>query len=81
MGRNTYRVGDDHGCAATRAIGEVLQIGRVHATVEAMSALLLAEFEPEALSKMSIGAQLQLTRTLVRNLVDRLEFANSRVTK
>ena len=52
-----------------------------HATVEAMSALLLAEFEPEALSKMSIGAQLQLTRTLVRNLVDRLEFANSRVTK
>ncbi len=52
-----------------------------HATVEAMTGLLLAEFEPEALSKMSIGAQLQLTRTLVRNLVDRLEFANSRVAK
>ena len=52
-----------------------------HATVEAMTGLLLAEFEPEALSKMSIGAQLQLTRTLVRNLVDRLEFANSRITK
>ena len=50
-----------------------------HATVESMNQLLLAEFEPETLSRMSIGAQLQLTRTLVRNLVDRLELANSRI--
>jgi len=50
-----------------------------HATVESMTQLLIAEFDPEALSKMTIGAQLQLTRTLVRNLVDRLELANSRV--
>lgn len=50
-----------------------------HATVEAMTGLLLCEFEPDALNKMTIGAQLQLTRTLVRNLVDRLELANSRV--
>ena len=50
-----------------------------HATVESMTSLLLAEFEPGALARMSVGAQLQLTRTLVRNLVDRLELANSRI--
>jgi eukaryotic-like serine/threonine-protein kinase len=51
-----------------------------HATVESMTRLLLAEFEPAALAKMSGGAQLQLTRALVRNLVDRLVLANTRVT-
>lgn len=51
-----------------------------HATVESMTRLLLAEFEPEALARMSVGAQLQLTRALVRNLVDRLVLANTRVT-
>ena len=52
-----------------------------HATVEAMTGILLAEFEPEALDRMSLGAQLQLTRALVRNLVDRLELANARLAK
>jgi serine/threonine protein kinase len=51
-----------------------------HATVESMTRLLLAEFDPAALAKMSVGAQLQLTRALVRNLVDRLVLANTRVT-
>jgi serine/threonine protein kinase len=51
-----------------------------HATAEAMTRLLLAEFDPTALAKMSGGAQLQLTRALVRNLVDRLVLANTRVT-
>ncbi|MDH5219956.1 MAG: serine/threonine-protein kinase [Betaproteobacteria bacterium] len=51
-----------------------------HASVESMTRLLLAEFEPEALARMSVGAQLQLTRALVRNLVDRLVLANTRVT-
>jgi serine/threonine protein kinase len=50
-----------------------------HATVEAMTRLLLAEFEPEALARMSGGAQLQLTRALVRNLADRLVLANTRL--
>ncbi len=50
-----------------------------HATVEAMTDVLLAEFAPEALGKISVGAQLQLTRALVRNLVDRLELANTRL--
>jgi eukaryotic-like serine/threonine-protein kinase len=52
-----------------------------HATVEAMTDIMLAEFVPEALSKMSLGAQLALTRALVRNVVDRLELANSRVAR
>ena len=48
-----------------------------HATVESMTDLLLAEFEPDAVGRMSLGAQLYLTRALVRNLVDRLELANT----
>jgi serine/threonine protein kinase len=52
-----------------------------HATVEAMTGILLAEFEPEVLARMSLGAQLHLTRALVRNLVDRLELANVRLAK
>ena len=50
-----------------------------HATVESMTKLLLAEFEPAALQAMSGGAQLQLTRALVRNLADRLVLANTRI--
>jgi hypothetical protein len=30
---------------------------------------------------MSIGAQLQLTRALARNLADRLDLANARLAK
>jgi hypothetical protein len=45
-----------------------------------MTRLLLAEFEPATLQRMSGGAQLQLTRALVRNLVDRLVLANTRIT-
>jgi eukaryotic-like serine/threonine-protein kinase len=52
-----------------------------HATVQAMSDLLLAEFEPAALDKMSMGAQLQLTRALVRNVTDRLALANVRLAR
>ena len=50
-----------------------------HATVEAHTDVLLAEFEPPALDKMSLGAQLQLTRALVRNVSDRLALANTRI--
>ncbi len=50
-----------------------------HATVESQTELLLAEFDPETLARMSLGAQLHLTRALVRNLVDRLEVANTRM--
>ena len=50
-----------------------------HATVESVTELLLAEFDPATLAKMSLAAQLHLTRALVRNLVERLEVANSRL--
>jgi serine/threonine protein kinase len=52
-----------------------------HATVESVTELLLAEFDPETLAKMSVSAQLHLTRALVRNLVDRLEAANTRMAR
>jgi tRNA A-37 threonylcarbamoyl transferase component Bud32 len=52
-----------------------------HATVESMTELLLAEFEPAVLAQMSLGAQLQLTRALMRNLVERLVLANTRLLK
>ena len=52
-----------------------------HATVESHTELLLAEFVPEALDKMSLGAQLQLTRALVRNVSERLALANTRIAK
>ncbi|HEX4797736.1 MAG TPA: serine/threonine-protein kinase [Burkholderiales bacterium] len=52
-----------------------------HATVGSATELLLAKFRPDAFSKMSLGAQLYLTRALVRNLADRLEFANTRITR
>ena len=46
-------------------------------TVESVSDLLLAEYTPQAISDMSLGSQLYLTRALVRNLADRLELANT----
>jgi CRP-like cAMP-binding protein len=52
-----------------------------HATIEAMTDLLLAEFDPTALDAMSMGAQLQLTRALVRNVSDRLALANTRIAR
>ena len=51
------------------------------ATVDSMTELLVAEFEPSALARISLGAQLYLTRALVRNLVDRLSLANTRLAR
>src|SRR6266850_7015093 len=52
-----------------------------HATVQAVSDVLIAEFVPDALEKMGSQAQLHLTRALVRNVVDRLVVANERVAR
>jgi serine/threonine protein kinase len=52
-----------------------------HATVDSMTELLIAKFRPEALAKMELSAQLHLTRALVRNLVDRLDLANTRFAR
>ena len=51
------------------------------ASVEAMTDLLLAEFESAALERMSVQAQLHLSRALVRNLAERLGTANTRLMK
>ena len=74
---NTIGEGESFGEMAYIRGGEMPR----HATVETLTRILLAEFEPEALALMSLGAQLQLTRALVRNLVDRLELANARLAK
>jgi len=50
-----------------------------HATVESHTDLLLCEFQPAALDKMSTGAQLHLMRALVRNVSERLALANTRI--
>jgi serine/threonine protein kinase len=50
-----------------------------HATADAMTDLLLAEFEPAALGQMSLGGQLQLIKALTRNVVERLALANQRL--
>ena len=52
-----------------------------HATVDSMTEILVAKFRPEALAKMELSAQLHLTRALVRNLVDRLDLANTRLAR
>jgi CRP-like cAMP-binding protein len=52
-----------------------------HATVEAMTDVIVAEFEPQTLEKMSVEAQLHLTRALVRNVSDRLALANTRIAR
>jgi CRP-like cAMP-binding protein len=52
-----------------------------HATVESHTDVLLAEFQPDALQKMSLGAQLQLMRALVRNVTERLALANTRIAR
>ena len=74
---NTISEGESFGEMAYIRGGEMPR----HATVESLTPLLLAEFAPESLDQMSLGAQLQLTRALVRNLVDRLELANARLAK
>jgi len=69
---------------AAEFIGEMAYIAggeARHATVESHTDMLIAEFLPDALDKMSLGAQLQLTRALVRNVSDRLARANTCIAK
>jgi eukaryotic-like serine/threonine-protein kinase len=51
------------------------------ATVEAASDAVVAEFQPEALDKLSHSAQLHLTRALMRNAVERLALADARLAR
>jgi len=51
------------------------------ASVEAMTDVVLAEFERNALETMSVACQLHFTRALVCDLVDRLALANARLLR
>jgi tRNA A-37 threonylcarbamoyl transferase component Bud32 len=51
------------------------------ATVEATSDVVVAEFQPEVVERLSHAAQLHLTRALVRNAVERLALANTRLAR
>ena len=50
------------------------------ATVESLTEMVVAEFENDALEKTSASCQLYFMRALVRTLVERLEFANTRIS-
>ena len=50
------------------------------ATIAALTEVTFAEFEASTLEQMSAGCQLHFTRALVRTLVERLEFANTRIS-
>ena len=43
--------------------------------------VVLAEFEPAALQKVSRNCQLRLVTALLHSLVDRLALSNERLTK
>jgi len=58
------------GAAATR-----------QATVEAMTDVLIGEFDPAALSRLSVGCKLQIAHGLLRALVERLALANARISQ
>lgn len=51
------------------------------ATVDTLTETVVAEFEAATLEQMSIGCQLYFMRSLVRTLVERLEFANVRISQ
>jgi serine/threonine protein kinase len=50
-----------------------------HATADAMTDLLLCEFDAAKVAQMGLAAQLQLVKALARNVVDRLVLANQRI--
>ena len=52
-----------------------------HATVQAMSDVLVVEFDSDALVKMSESCQLQIARSLLRTLADRLTLADDRLSR
>ncbi len=70
---------------AGECIGEMSYIkdGAIprQATVETMSDAILAEFEKDALDKLSLRCGYQLSQALLHSLVDRLVLADDRIIK
>jgi eukaryotic-like serine/threonine-protein kinase len=54
---------------------------RRHATVEAMTDVLIAEFDRNAMDCMSAGCRLKVAHGLLRTLAERLALANERVSR
>ena len=54
---------------------------RRHATVKAMTDVLIAEFNRDAMEYMTAGCRLQVAHGLLRTLADRLTLANERVSR
>jgi len=51
------------------------------ATVESLGDVVVAEFDPEAIQKVSVTCQLQLTKAILDSVVDRLSLANERMAR
>jgi eukaryotic-like serine/threonine-protein kinase len=51
------------------------------ATIEATTDVLIGEFDPAALSRLSEGCRLQIAHGLLRTLVERLDLANIRLSQ
>ena len=66
FGEMAYILGQD----ATRA-----------ATVEAMTDVLVGEFDPSSLDQLSDGCRLEIAHGLLRTLVERLAMANARIAQ
>jgi serine/threonine protein kinase len=49
------------------------------ATVETLTDVLMAQFRPSAMKKLSVNCQLQLSQSILHAVVDRLAFADERI--
>jgi CRP-like cAMP-binding protein len=58
------------GAAATR-----------YASVEAMTDVLIAEFDPAGMARLSDGCRLQIAHGMLLTLVERLDLANARISQ
>ena len=54
---------------------------RRHATVEAMTDVLIAEFDRDAMEYMTAGCRLKVAHGLLRTLAERLTLANDRISR
>ena len=72
---NVLRTGSYFGEMAHVKAGQIPR----QATVETMTDALIAEFRPAAMKKLSLNCQLQLSRSLLNTVVDRLAFADERI--
>ena len=73
---NVLRTGSYLGEMAHVKAGQIPR----QATVETLTDALIAEFRPGAMKKLSVNCQLQLSLSLLNTVVDRLAFADERLS-